>query len=39
MSISISEKKVFGGATPHHKRLKDYRRCGGVVGEVNPLYG
>ena len=31
MNISISEKKVFGGATPRLERLKDYRRLGGMT--------
>ena len=31
MNISIGEKKVFGGAAPRYKRLKDYRRCRGVI--------
>ena len=39
MNISIGEKKVFGGAAPRYKRLKDYRRCRGVTGGIKASAG
>jgi len=34
MNISIGEKKLFSGATPHQVRLKDYCRPRGVTRGV-----
>jgi len=39
MNISIGEKKVFGGAAPCYKRLKDYRRCRGMTVGIRASSG
>lgn len=39
MKISIGEKKVFGGAAPRHKWLKDYCKCGGMIGGIRASAG
>lgn len=34
MNISIGEKKLFNGAAPRYKQLKDYCRCRSVIAGV-----